>query len=480
MGRAVSQRQLSVRSSVLVAALLALLVPLAAIAGPSASAAPSYPRVMPLPDGQYRVSTLFGVAGPMWSSGYHTGLDLGASDGTAVLSAADGTIVETGDGGAYGNLTKVRHIDGVETWYAHQSRFAASTGATVKAGQVIGHVGSTGNTTGPHLHFEVRVGGQTVDPSPWLAGAATVAGPPPSAGAGISPEQWNAELMKADAAAGAARAAAQRATRLKAAAHLARKESAAASASASRHVRDYARNAYMGGAEPNIVHLASSLDSGDLSEFTDRQRWFESVGNSASRQLDVSVSALESANALLAQREKEWRESQDASDQAEAALAAVMAADFSTMPTTGYNGPIPAGGSAQAVRAVKWALTQVGGEYAFSGGKGPSYGCNDFVWKAWNLAGSGWPLVQAHDQATDTSWVVPVPAGQEKPGDLIFWRFNNGTDSRPGALDHVGLVVNPDSGAFVHSGSTRTGINVSNYKTVDFYSNVAQFGRVIR
>jgi murein DD-endopeptidase MepM/ murein hydrolase activator NlpD len=78
---------------------------------------------------------------------------------------ADGVIVSTGYEGGYGNRTVIRHEDGTETWYCHQSAYAVSVGQKVRAGEVIGAVGATGNTTGPHLHLEVRPGaGDPVDP----------------------------------------------------------------------------------------------------------------------------------------------------------------------------------------------------------------------------------------------------------------------------------------------------------------------------
>ena len=87
-----------------------------------------------------------------------------------ILAAAAGVVVFTGNGGPYGNLTQIQHPDGVRTWYAHQTEIRGRSGDKVRPGQVIGSVGATGNTTGPHLHFEVRVGGQPSDPRPWLVG----------------------------------------------------------------------------------------------------------------------------------------------------------------------------------------------------------------------------------------------------------------------------------------------------------------------
>lgn len=96
----------------------------------------------------------------------HKGVDWAAPVGTPIMAAFDGTISFQGDGGGYGNLVKISHADGRETRYAHMSKFAANTavGTVVKAGDVIGYIGTTGLSTGPHLHFEVYFAGQAVDP----------------------------------------------------------------------------------------------------------------------------------------------------------------------------------------------------------------------------------------------------------------------------------------------------------------------------
>ncbi len=143
-----------------------------------------------------------------------------------------------------------------------------------------------------------------------------------------------------------------------------------------------------------------------------------------------------------------------------------------------FSGTIPVGGSAQAIVAVKFALSQIGNRYVSSGGTGPTYGCNGFTWRAWYEAGSKWPLILAQDQALTRKWVVPVSMAQAAPGDLIFWRLNNGTDPRPNAIDHVGIVVDPASGLFVAAANTHRGVVTDNYKE-GFYARPAAFGRVI-
>ena len=114
------------------------------------------------------------VSGPVTSPfGYrwgrlHAGIDIGVPYGTPIHAAASGTVVLAGWNGGYGNYTCIDHGGGMATCYAHQSSFAVSTGQHVTQGQVIGYVGSTGHSFGPHLHFEVRINGNPVDPLGYL------------------------------------------------------------------------------------------------------------------------------------------------------------------------------------------------------------------------------------------------------------------------------------------------------------------------
>jgi len=94
----------------------------------------------------------------------HTGLDFGAAWGSPIVAAADGQVVVAGWTGGYGRAVEVAHGGGIVTLYGHMSGIAASPGQMVRQGQVIGYVGSTGLSTGPHLHFEVRMNGRPVDP----------------------------------------------------------------------------------------------------------------------------------------------------------------------------------------------------------------------------------------------------------------------------------------------------------------------------
>ncbi|MFF3909131.1 M23 family metallopeptidase [Streptomyces sp. NPDC001848] len=120
-----------------------------------------------LPVLQKGLSAYFGQAGVNWMS-VHTGIDFPVSYGTTVMAATDGT-VQTKWNSAYGNMLIVTAKDGTQTWYCHLSSYRVPSGATVKAGQPIAYSGNSGNSTGPHLHFEVRPsGGAAIDPLPWL------------------------------------------------------------------------------------------------------------------------------------------------------------------------------------------------------------------------------------------------------------------------------------------------------------------------
>ena len=104
--------------------------------------------------------------GPRWGR-MHEGIDIGAGSGSPIYAASDGVVSFAGVMGGYGNMTLIDH-GGTVTAYAHQSRIGVGVGQSVRAGQVIGSVGSTGNVTGPHLHFEVRAGGEPRNPRGYL------------------------------------------------------------------------------------------------------------------------------------------------------------------------------------------------------------------------------------------------------------------------------------------------------------------------
>ncbi|MFF4273052.1 M23 family metallopeptidase [Streptomyces sp. NPDC001536] len=120
-----------------------------------------------LPVAQHGLSAYYGQAGVNWMS-VHTGIDFPVSYGTTVMAATDGT-VRTEWNSAYGNMMVVTAKDGTETWYCHLSTYRVASGTTVKAGDPIAYSGNSGNSTGPHLHFEVHpAGGSAIDPLSWL------------------------------------------------------------------------------------------------------------------------------------------------------------------------------------------------------------------------------------------------------------------------------------------------------------------------
>lgn len=137
--------------------------------------------VNPVPG--YKVTTAYKVPGKHWKAGYHTGIDFKAPTGTLVVAAQDGRVVEVSQriswGDSYGIAVIVVHRDMTRAIYAHLSKTLVSRGQELKAGDRLGKVGSTGNSTGSHLHFEVRTGnngdgsgykyGDDVDPLPYVS-----------------------------------------------------------------------------------------------------------------------------------------------------------------------------------------------------------------------------------------------------------------------------------------------------------------------
>ena len=113
------------------------------------------------------ISSRYGVSSRIRSSN-HTGLDIATATGTPIKVVATGTVTHASYQGSYGNLVKIDHGNGLESWYAHTSKMYVSVGQKVEAGEVIAAVGSTGNSTGSHLHLEIRINGEHVNPQEYL------------------------------------------------------------------------------------------------------------------------------------------------------------------------------------------------------------------------------------------------------------------------------------------------------------------------
>jgi len=123
-------------------------------------------------------------------SGFHLGLDIAQAQGTPIRAAAPGVAYPLSDPARYGNLVIIRHYGGYATLYGHMVRQAVSWGQAVQAGDVIGFVGSTGNSSGPHLHFEVRYAATAYDPVPYLSGSQADPTVLPPGWPGAPPDDW--------------------------------------------------------------------------------------------------------------------------------------------------------------------------------------------------------------------------------------------------------------------------------------------------
>lgn len=124
-----------------------------------------------LPTTGFHLTAMFGEAGPYWASGYHTGVDFATAYGTPVVAVANGTVVQTGWDGPYGNQVRVQLPNGDQVWYNHLSAIEVTPGTPVLKGQPLGRVGDTGNSYGYHLHFEYRLASDLrtgVDPVPYF------------------------------------------------------------------------------------------------------------------------------------------------------------------------------------------------------------------------------------------------------------------------------------------------------------------------
>lgn len=130
------------------------------------------PTSVPIAHNDYHISSVFGIREDPFNEqiAMHEGIDFATSLGTAVVATGPGDVVRSGVDPSYGNIVEVRHIEGYVTRYAHLQRREVEVGAKVEKGQVIGRVGSTGRSTGPHLHYEVFFNGRVINPNQVLVG----------------------------------------------------------------------------------------------------------------------------------------------------------------------------------------------------------------------------------------------------------------------------------------------------------------------
>lgn len=137
----------------------------------TASGAISIPSIQPLPNATF--TSAFGVRSDPFrgSAAMHAGIDLASPAGTPIYATADGVVDRAEWFGGYGNMVEIEHGKGISTRYGHMSRIATHEGDRIKRGDLIGYVGSTGRSTGNHLHYEVRIDGRAVNPVPFLQSA---------------------------------------------------------------------------------------------------------------------------------------------------------------------------------------------------------------------------------------------------------------------------------------------------------------------
>jgi murein DD-endopeptidase MepM/ murein hydrolase activator NlpD len=137
----------------------------------AAKGAISIPSILPI--AKFTFSSAFGVRSDPFagSAAMHAGIDLASPSGTPIYATADGMVDRAEWFGGYGNMVEIEHGKGISTRYGHMSRVAAHPGQRIKRGDLIGYVGSTGRSTGNHLHYEVRIDGRAVNPMPFLQSA---------------------------------------------------------------------------------------------------------------------------------------------------------------------------------------------------------------------------------------------------------------------------------------------------------------------
>jgi murein DD-endopeptidase MepM/ murein hydrolase activator NlpD len=122
------------------------------------------------PTDSRKVTSLFGIRKDPFTSRatFHAGLDISGDTGEPIYAAADGIVISADRNSSHGNNVWISHSNGIRTHYSHMSKLLTKAGAKVHKGDIIGELGSTGRSTGPHLHYEVSINGTNVDPRPYL------------------------------------------------------------------------------------------------------------------------------------------------------------------------------------------------------------------------------------------------------------------------------------------------------------------------
>lgn len=158
------------------------------------AAVAAIPAYMPVKG--YRYTSGFGYRYDPFNGGtaMHAGVDMAGASGEPIYASADGVVQQAGRSGGYGNLVELSHGKGIDTRYAHLSSIAVKPGERVRQGQLIGKMGSTGRSTGTHLHFEIRVDGRAVNPRPFLDASAYVLAAQSEAGQGVAGQDFGPVL----------------------------------------------------------------------------------------------------------------------------------------------------------------------------------------------------------------------------------------------------------------------------------------------
>lgn len=259
----------------------------------------------------------------------HSGIDFPAPTGAPVVAATDGTVRVHPNHPAWGNYIEVVPIADATTLYAHLSAFDVADGQQVTAGQLIGRVGSTGYSTGPHLHFEVQVNGVPIDPEPWLAGAAAAAGTampvplPGSAGLDVARAQWQAALDAYRAADAEARTTQEERTAAAQTVRAAtRRETIAAAraADAKRTVARLARAAYITGSDQTSPIRVFTEGPLAAQQMTRMSAAVGGAGSDLSSNLTVVLDAADAARQATRAALDAYLQTDERNQQAEIAL----------------------------------------------------------------------------------------------------------------------------------------------------------------